>query len=164
MQKVILLLILFYGVFLQAQESNKKEIVDIIVITIAKAHSNLGLDAPFIVDKVDSDNLKLNLHSVTKSIFVQLEESFVFDLNNLNDVFLAPSMESDFKLIVSLKKETLIIKKTTEFKNLFHEEVITEDLKETSDIWFLFTNESDANILEKALLDIKTLLNSNGFR
>ena len=107
------------------------------------------------------NNYIFNLSSISKSTHSHVEEFFVMDLNEVSDVFVIPPMGEEYKVIVSLKKKILITKKNTDYKNLFHDEVITEDIREVEDVWILFSKEKDANNFEKKLLDLKKLLNGN---
>ena len=126
-----------------------------------KAHSNLGDTSFFIVEDAGYNSLTLTLKSTENTTISQTSETFVFNLNDVLDVFITPPIESKYKLIVNLKNEVLITSTNRQYKNLFHDEVFIEDLREESSLWFNFKNESDASQLEKTLLDLKKLLNSN---
>ncbi|PCI99011.1 MAG: hypothetical protein COB15_04940 [Flavobacteriales bacterium] len=155
MKKAILFLsIVCFCFVLKGQETNKKEVFNKVVQLIETAHSTLSDSSFYIVKNSDNNGLRLALQSIVKTAINQTEETFELDLNDVTDVYAIPQA-SGFTLIVNLKNKVLISKKKIDFENLFHAEVITEDLREVSDLWFLFKKESDANSLEKALMDIK---------
>ncbi len=155
MKSVIFFLSIFFFSFIQAQKLTPQPIFDNVIDAVTKSYSNFGVSSPINIKKSDADSLKLTLYSSTKTEISLIEEFFVFDLNDVTDVFLVPSGADEFKLIVSLKENVLIKKRNTDFKNVFHEEVITEDLRESADLWFLFTTKNDAQKLEIALMEIK---------
>ena len=155
MKKAILFLsIVCFCFVLKGQETNKNEVFNKVVQLIETAHSTLSDSAFYLVKNSDNNGLRLVLQSIVKTAINQTEETFELDLNDVTDVYAIPQA-SGFTLIVNLKNKVLISKKKIDFENLFHAEVITEDLREVSDLWFLFKKESDANSLEKALMDIK---------
>ena len=156
-----LLIALFCSSFLPAQESSKLELFDLVVQVLQNSYSNFGKESPFIIQKSDSKIFILDLSSISKSTHSQVEEFFVLDLKQVSDVFAVPPMGEEYKVIVRLKKKILITKKNTDYKNLFHEEVITEDIREVEDVWILFSKEEDANNFEKKLMALKKLLHSN---
>ena len=129
--------------------------------SITNSYSNFGVNSPIIIQKKNVDSLEISLYSLTKTEISQIEEFFVLNIYDVSDAFLIPSGTNEFKLIVTLKKKTLIVKKNTDYKNLFHAEVITEHLRESTDLWFLFAKESDAQLLETALMSLKNLLDRN---
>jgi len=158
MKTPILLIAIFCCSFVKAQESSTQNIYNSIVEVLTSAHSNFGKESPFIIQKSDSNNYILNLSSISKSTHSQVEEFFVLDLKHVSDVFAVPPMGEEYKVIVSLKKKILITKKNTDYKNLFHDEVITEDIREVEDVWILFSKEEDANNFEKKIMAMKALL------
>ena len=153
-QSILFLSIICFCSVIKGQETNKKEVFNKVVQLIETAHSTLSDSSFYIVKNPDENALRLSLQSIEKTPINQTEETFELDLNDVTDVYAIPQA-SGFTLIVNLKNKVLISKKQIDFENLFHAEVITEDLREESDLWFLFKKESDANSLEKALMDIK---------
>ena len=153
-QSILFLSIICFCSVIKGQETNKKEVFNKVVQLIETAHSTLSDSAFYLVKNSDNNGLRLVLQSIVKTAINQTEETFELDLNDVTDVYAIPQA-SGFTLIVNLKNKVLISKKKIDFENLFHAEVITEDLREVSDLWFLFKKESDANSLEKALMDIK---------
>lgn len=142
---------------MNAQELSKEKVLEEIIQLIKKSHSSLGDSAFYEVANINAAALTFGLVSKEKTEVYEEEESLEFDLKSVSDFYVVPPMNSGFTLIVSLKEKLLISKKKIDYKNLFHEEVVTEDLREESDFWFIFSQESDANKLEKALLDLKKL-------
>ena len=155
MKRLILVLGAVCSCFvLNAQETSKKEVFNSSIKLIEKSHSTLSDSAFFVVKNTDENGLRLELQSFEKTSIYQVEESFVLELNDVTDTYVVPQ-KSGFTLIVNLKNPALISKKKVDFENLFHAEVITEELREESDLWFLFAKESDANDFEKALTALK---------
>ncbi|MBL4593465.1 MAG: hypothetical protein JKX68_06580 [Flavobacteriales bacterium] len=131
--------------------------LDSLANIIVKAHSNLGVESLFLV-KTDTNSLTLDIKSISKTTVSQIEESFVFDLSNVSDVFSIPMGASEFRVIVGLKEKILITNKTIEFENLFHQEITKEDIREEENLWFVFTEESQSEKFEKTILQLKKQL------
>ncbi len=154
--KKILLLILFVSniTILKAQDRSKNELFESFITQIEKSHSTLSDSSFYTVLSSDENKLNLTLQSREKSKIYEVEDSFVLDLNDVTDTYVIPQ-KSGFTLIVNLKVKALITKKKIDFENLFHKEIVTESLREESDLWFLFSKEIDANNFEKALIELK---------
>jgi hypothetical protein len=139
-----------------AQEITKKNLVDSIANSMLVAHSNLGTEAIFKVTSINQESGKIGIKSAIKNTIKEEDESMVIELSTYSDVFTMLQGE-EFVAIVSFKEKMLIQKRTTEFQNLFHDEVTQDDLREETDLWFIFSNQSEVQKFENFLGQYKKL-------
>jgi len=155
MKNILLLFIIVSCSLVKAQEAPEKEVLDSLIEVIEKSHSNLGAESKVNVGKPDYKSLILDFSSSVKTTVSHIEESFSINLREVVDTYQIPSQDGGVTVIVNLKTKVLITKKNTEYENLFHDEIISEDLREVSDIWFNFAKDTDAHQFETLLSKFK---------
>ena len=160
MKQILLILCLITSLHLIGQERPVKEVFRKIIQSVQKSNSTLSDSSLYVVDAKNDQNFTMSLSSIDKNSIETTRMSLELDFNQFDDTYAIPSSNGT-TVIASFKSEVLITKTKTEFENLFHEEIVTEDLNEAAEIWFNFKNENDANDFEKQLSQFKNLLNSN---
>lgn len=158
MKQLTLILLLTISASLFAQ--TKVEVFQTVQQSIVKSFSTLGKDAKHSITDANLDELTVSI--VSKEENTIEKNSIVFDLEfkMFDDFYSIPTADGT-TVILSFKEPVISKKSKVEFKNLFHEEIETEDFNESAEIWFNFENETDATEFEKRLSQLKKLLNSN---
>ncbi len=150
MKRIFTILLIAISSFSYSQ--TKVEVFQSVQQSITKSYSNLGNGAKHQITKVEG--LTLTVESKLENAVESNTISFELDFNFFDDFYSIPT-DDGAAVILSFKEPVFIKKTKIEYKDLFHEEIETEDFKETTEVWFNFKNEADATQFEKDLNQFK---------
>lgn len=158
MKRVLTILLLIISANLFAQ--TKVEAFQSVQQSIVKSYSTLGKEAKHIINKADVGELTLSIESKEENTIEKNSIVFDLDFKLFDDFYSIPAAEGT-TVILSFKEPVTTRITKIEFKNLFHEEIATEDFSEAQEVWFNFKDESDVTELENNLGQLKKLLHGN---